>query len=116
QSRKVKEIIDKVNYIHSLDRLSLVKEINKRASDKVRCFIQVNVSGEATKHGMTPDDVIPFIQKLKDHPNIQVVRLMTMAPHTEDPEDARPVFRRLRTLRDKIQAKDFGHAPCTQLS
>lgn len=116
QSRKVKEIIDKVDYIHSLDRLSLAKEINKRAKGKVRCFIQVNVSGEVSKHGLAPDEVISFVEKLADYPNLEVVGLMTMAPHSEDPEDTRPVFRHLRELRDEVRSNHFGHAPCHHLS
>lgn len=116
QSRKVKEIIDKVDYIHSLDRLSLAREIDKRSKEKVSCFIQVNVSGEASKHGLTPDELIPFIEKLADYPRIGVAGLMTMAPHAEDPESTRPVFRRLRELRDRVQLKKFGHASCSQLS
>ncbi|MFE7152796.1 YggS family pyridoxal phosphate enzyme, partial [Heyndrickxia sporothermodurans] len=61
QTRKVKNIIDKVAYIHSLDRLSLAEEINKRAEKQISCFIQVNVSGEDSKHGINPEDVISFI-------------------------------------------------------
>lgn len=116
QSRKVKDIIDKVDYIHSLNRLSPAKEIEKRAEGNVRCLIQVNVSGETSKHGLNPDDVIPFIRELADFGHIEIAGLMTMAPHTTDPEDARPIFRSLRMLRDRVQAENFGHAPCRHLS
>lgn len=116
QSRKVKDIIDKVDFIHSLDRLSLAKEINKRASKPVDCFIQVNVSGEETKHGLNPDEVLPFIQEIEKYPNVHIVGLMTMAPHTEDREVIRGVFQKLAHLRDEIQAKNYQHAPCPFLS
>lgn len=116
QSRKVKHIIDKVDYIHSLDRLSLAKEIQKRSDKPVNCFLQVNVSGEATKHGLASNDVLPFIKSLAAYPNVRVVGLMTMAPHEEDAEQTRPVFRRLRQLRDDIQSASLSHAPCTELS
>lgn len=53
QTRKVKQIIDKVSYIHSLDRHSLAVEIDKRADKPVNCFVQVNVSGEESKHGIS---------------------------------------------------------------
>src|SRR3954449_13533251 len=63
QTRKVKNIIDKVDYIHSLDRLSLAQEINKRANRKIKCLVQVNVSGEDSKHGMATDQVRDFIEQ-----------------------------------------------------
>lgn len=116
QSRKVKEVIDHVDYIHSLDRRSLAKEINKRADKNTKCFVQVNVSGEESKHGISPDNVIPFIESLNEFSNIQVIGLMTMAPHIKDHDEIRGVFRRLRDLRDTVQKSSFAHAPCTELS
>lgn len=116
QSRKVKEIIDHVDYIHSLDRRSLAKEINKRASRKMKCFVQVNVSGEESKHGLTPDNVMPFVESLENYPNIEVVGLMTMAPHIKDAEEIRTVFQRLKELQLLIQKRSFSHAPCKELS
>ncbi|AGT31447.1 hypothetical protein M493_05745 [Geobacillus genomosp. 3] len=116
QSRKVKEIIDKVDYIHSLDRLSLAKEIEKRAVRPVKCFVQVNVSGEATKHGLSPDETVPFIEQLRSFSHIEVVGLMTMAPHIEDEAVLRTCFRQLRALKERVQALRLAHAPCTELS
>ncbi|MFD2628305.1 YggS family pyridoxal phosphate-dependent enzyme [Oceanobacillus kapialis] len=116
QSRKVKDIIHQVDVIHSLDRLSLAKEINKRAQQTVDCFIQVNVSKEESKHGLSPEEVLPFLEKLRDHQKIQVVGLMTMAPHTEDETVVRQVFKRLAELKEQVQEKGYEHAPCTYLS
>lgn len=116
QSRKVKEVIDQVSMIHSLDRKSLAKEIHKRASEPVPCFIQVNVSGEESKHGVEPDEVENFVDLLKSYENIKVVGLMTMAPHTDNEEQLRGVFRKLRALRDIIRDKQLTHAPCEYLS
>ncbi|TGB04992.1 YggS family pyridoxal phosphate-dependent enzyme [Halobacillus salinus] len=116
QSRKVKDVIDQVSMIHSLDRKSLAKEINKRASQPVPCFIQVNVSGEESKHGLAPDDVEEFVDLMKNYENIQVVGLMTMAPHTDNEEQLRGNFRKLRALRDIIRDKHLPHAPCESLS
>jgi PLP dependent protein len=116
QTRKVKNIIDKVEYIHSLDRLSLAEEINKRASRKIKCFIQVNVSGEESKHGLEPQDVNEFIESLRQYPNIIVEGLMTMAPFTDDEKLLRSCFRKLRELRDQIMSLQLEFAPCTELS
>ncbi|PKR86981.1 YggS family pyridoxal phosphate-dependent enzyme [Heyndrickxia camelliae] len=116
QSRKVKNIIDKVSYIHSLDRISLAVEINKRATRKIPCFVQVNVSKEESKHGISADSVINFIQELKSFENIQVVGLMTMAPLSEDENVIRDTFRGLKQLQKDIQALKLEYAPCQELS
>jgi PLP dependent protein len=116
QTRKVKNIIDIVDYIHSLDRLSLASEINKRAKRRINCFVQVNVSGEESKHGLSPSEVIPFIKSLKDYQNIVVVGLMTMAPNTGDESILRDCFRTLKTLQLQVLEQEYEHAPCTELS
>jgi len=116
QTRKVKNIIDKVDYIHSLDRLSLAEEINKRAQQKVKCLIQVNVSGEESKHGLSPEQAITFIKSLKPYEHISVEGLMTMAPFTNDEKILRGCFQKLRELRDQVLALHLDFAPCTQLS
>jgi PLP dependent protein len=116
QSRKVKNIIDKVDYIHSLDRLSLAKEIHTRARQKVKCFVQVNVSEEESKHGLHIEETVSFIQSLEPYTNIEVVGLMTMAPFTEDRELIRNCFRTLKQLQQEVQALNLAYAPCTELS
>ncbi len=116
QTRKVKGIINEIDYLHALDRLKLAKEIEKRAEHVVKCFVQVNVSGEESKHGMSPDDVIPFIQELKDFKHIEIVGLMTMAPLTEDKIKLRQYFNQLRLLKEKVQSLNLSYAPCTELS
>lgn len=116
QSRKVKDVVDKVVAIHSLDRMSLAKEINKRASKLMDCFVQVNVSGEATKHGLAPADLMPFIEKMRDFPNIHVIGLMTMAPYTDDEHVIRQTFKTLASLRDEVRDRQYAHAPCKYLS
>ncbi|ELK45063.1 YggS family pyridoxal phosphate-dependent enzyme [Halobacillus sp. ACCC02827] len=116
QTRKVKDIIDKVSVIHSLDRKSLAKEIHKRADKPVPCFVQVNISEEESKHGLQAQEVPAFIEAIKEYSNVRVVGLMTMAPHTDDEERLRGVFRQLRALRDRIRDKGYAHAPCEHLS
>ncbi|WP_194709703.1 YggS family pyridoxal phosphate-dependent enzyme [Radiobacillus deserti] len=116
QSRKVKDLIDKVDMIHSLDRMSLAKEIHKRATKSIDCFVQVNTSGEESKHGLHPDDVHSFIEKLAPYTNVRVVGLMTMAPHVDDESILRQTFSTLRALRDDINKKQLDYAPCSYLS
>ncbi|MDW0111855.1 YggS family pyridoxal phosphate-dependent enzyme [Sporosarcina saromensis] len=116
QSRKVKEVIHDIHCLHSLDRISLAKEIQKRASAPIDCFVQVNVSGEQSKSGVSPDELRAFLQQLATFDKIRVIGLMTMAPFTEDQDVLKSVFSSLRQLRDEMAAANMEHAPCTQLS
>lgn len=116
QTRKVKQILPYVDYIHSLDRMSLAEEINKRADKRVNCFVQVNVAEEEQKHGLKADEVLPFIESLKNTPNIYVVGLMTMAPFTQDEEVLRSTFKGLKQLQLQVQQMNLEYAPCTELS
>lgn len=116
QTRKVRDIINKIDYLHSLDRLSLAEEIQKRATGKVKCFVQVNVVDEQSKHGLTLGAVISFITQLAAYDKIEVVGLMTMAPATTDELVIRDCFSRLRGLQQKVLKLQLNHAPCAELS
>lgn len=116
QTRKVRQVIDHVAAIHSLDRLSLAEEIDKRSDRVIDCFVQVNVSGETSKHGLEKEEVIPFIENCRQYRHIRVIGLMTMAPFTEDEAVIRETFHALRELRDRVAANRFAHAPCNELS
>lgn len=119
QTNKVKNVIGKFAYIHSLDRLSLAQELDKKAAAadlNIRCFIQVNVSGEESKYGLEPEQLIPFVKALHSMPRLQVVGLMTMAPLTNEAEQTRPVFRGLRTLRDELNKLSITEQPIPHLS
>ncbi|WLR43613.1 YggS family pyridoxal phosphate-dependent enzyme [Bacillus carboniphilus] len=116
QSRKVKDVLPYVDYIHSLDRLSLAKEINKRSTKKVPCFVQVNTSGEESKHGLKPEDVVPFIRELEAFSKIKIVGLMTMAPYTDDEKRIRSCFQMLTSLKNEVQQLHLPYAPCEELS
>ncbi|RKN86878.1 YggS family pyridoxal phosphate-dependent enzyme [Paenibacillus ginsengarvi] len=105
QTNKVKDIVGKFTYVHSLDRLSLAKELDRQAAKSgaaIDCFIQVNVSGEETKYGLAPDQLLPFAEQLRDYPHLRIIGLMTMAPYETEAEETRPVFRGLRELRDNL--------------
>ncbi len=116
QTRKVRQIIDSIDVLHSLDRLHLAEEINKRTDRIIDCFIQVNISGEESKQGIAPEDVPSFLHEIGQYPAIRVIGLMTMAPLTEDTTRVREVFRSLKTLQEEVKAKKLSYAPCTELS
>lgn len=109
QTNKVKALLRgaPVRLVHSLDRPSLAVELDRQARRLglvQPVLVQVNVSGEATKAGVAPDELLPFLRLAAGLPGLRVEGLMTMAPPVRDPEEARPVFRRLRELRDEAAA------------
>lgn len=119
QTNKVKDVVGKFAYIHSLDRLSLAEAINKRAETLgivVPCFVQINVSGEETKFGLRPNDVLAFFAETSNMKHIKVVGLMTMAPHAENPEETRAVFRELREWRDRVKQLPYENVEAVELS
>lgn len=116
QTRKVKQVIDQIDYLHSLDRLSLAEEIEKRATRRVKCFLQVNVSGEESKHGLTKEQALDFVKQLEQFSKIEVVGLMTMAPFTEDETMIRQVFKQLKQLQQEVSQLNIPNVPCTELS
>ncbi|WP_145131736.1 YggS family pyridoxal phosphate-dependent enzyme [Paenibacillus sp. Y412MC10] len=119
QTNKVKDVAGKFEYIHSLDRFSLAKELEKVASARnleIKTFVQVNISGEDTKYGLEPEQAVPFLKELHQFPHIKVAGLMTMAPFEGEAEDTRPVFRGLRELRDDINRQAITREPLIDLS
>ncbi|WP_339311032.1 YggS family pyridoxal phosphate-dependent enzyme [Paenibacillus sp. FSL M7-0896] len=119
QTNKVKDVIGKFQYIHSLDRLSLARELHNKAEAAgldVKVFLQVNISGEDTKFGLAPEAVEDFLREIAPLDRVKVIGLMTMAPHEEDPEATRPVFRGLRELRDRLNLLGLTPEPIQELS
>lgn len=119
QTNKVKYIVDKVVLVHSLDRMSLARELNKRAqaaSRVVPVLVQVNIAQEETKFGLYRDEVIPFIEEVRTMPGLKIQGLMTIAPFTEDPETVRPVFRALKELAVEIDGLGYPEVEMQYLS
>ncbi len=109
QSNKVRHALELFDVIHSVDSLKLAEHIN-RVADAMgvnpRILLEVNVSGEKSKSGMRPEEVEGVIAAISaDCPRITVEGLMTMAPFSENKEDARPYFRKLRELRYTLEDK-----------
>lgn len=120
QTNKVKYIIDKAYMIHSLDRIALCEEIQKRAEkiDKImNCLVQVNISKEESKHGLEQEDVIDFIKEVSsNYPNIHIKGLMTMAPFIDDEEEIRKVFKGLKNLSLEIKDLNLSNVEMDTLS
>lgn len=117
QTNKVKSIIDKVYMIHSLDRISLCEEIQKRAKKDINCLVQVNITKEETKSGLYKEDVMNFIKCVsRNYPKIKIKGLMTMAPFTDDEDILRRTFRELKALSDTILSENIDSVSMDYLS
>lgn len=119
QRNKVKYIIDKVVLIHSLESLDLAKEINKRAlqhSMTANVLIELNIGQEESKFGLNEDSVYDFVKSMEQFANIKVLGLMTVAPFSENPEDVRWVFRKMKEIFDKISEMKLANTEMKYLS
>ena len=109
QKNKVKYIIDKVSLIHSVDTLSLLEEIDKRASKIGKIMdvlLEVNSGREESKGGIMPEDVCDFYEKAKEYKSVRVRGLMTMAPRCDTKEEYMKYFTLTRELFDKLFSDD----------
>ena len=116
QRRKVKLIINEIDYFHALDSLRLAQEIQKRAEHQINCFIEVNVSGEESKHGIQPKELPSFIEELEGLDKINVIGLMTMAPYEASQQEVHDIFSTLKRLQESMKKLNLQYAPCTELS
>jgi pyridoxal phosphate enzyme, YggS family len=119
QTNKAKYVVTLFDYVHSVDRLELAQELDKRAgliNRKINILIEVNVSGEESKNGIPADDAPALFKQIAGLENLAVRGLMTMAPYSNDPENARPYFSALRNLRDNISRQQISGIQMEELS
>lgn len=119
QSNKVKYIINEVKLIHSLDRLSLAKEIDKRAKEHnmvVNTLLQINIAEEETKFGLKSSEVIPFIEEIQKFTNLRIKGLMTIAPFTDDKKLLRNVFKTMVNFKKDITIRKYENVSMDYLS
>ncbi len=119
QTNKAKYAVRLFDMIHSVNRLDLAQELDKRANAagmRMPVLMEINVSGEATKSGVPLKEAMPLIKQMSRFRNLNVQGLMTMPPWFDDPEDARPYFAALRELRDGIIREGIEEVTMKELS
>lgn len=116
QTRKVREIVDKIDCLHSLDNTTLAIELNKRLTKPLDCFVQVNISEEPSKQGVPAGKVKAFVKSLEKYPNIRVVGLMCIGKMTYDNDILEEEFSKMHELQQEIEEMYYDHAPCDRLS
>jgi pyridoxal phosphate enzyme (YggS family) len=120
QSNKSAKAAELFHAIDSVDSLRLAERLNSAAEangKKLRVLIEINVGGEDAKAGLAPEspEITQILEAASRLTNIEIQGLMTVPPFTEDPEGARPYFRRLRELRDEL-ARQYRHVNLAELS
>jgi pyridoxal phosphate enzyme (YggS family) len=111
QTNKVKKIIGKVSLIHSLDSWPLAVAVSRTACEAgivSRALMQVNVAGEETKYGLSPEEAEDFAIEAAGLPGLELCGLMAIAPECEDPEEVRYVFRQTRELAKELKDNIHG--------
>ncbi len=108
QTNKAKTVTGLFAIIHSVDSVRLAQALSRRAREPLPILLEVNVAQEASKFGFTPREATSALRSIADLPNLEVRGLMTVAPQTDQPESVRPVFRRLRELRDELGLRELS--------
>ena len=117
QSNKCRDAVHFFEMIQSVDSLDLALEIDKwaeKSAKRMPVLLEVNVAGEANKFGLSPEQLLAQLKEINALSRLEIYGLMTLAPWTPEPENVRPVFRRLRELR--AECEQILGAPLTQLS
>jgi pyridoxal phosphate enzyme (YggS family) len=108
QTNKAKTALGLFDIIHSVDTPHLAEALSRRAPGPVPVFLEVNVAGEPSKHGFPPAELAGASQAIARLPNLDLRGLMTVAPLVADPEEVRPVFRRLREMARALSLRELS--------
>ena len=103
QRNKAHLVLDKIDYLHSLDSLELVKTINKYRLSPLNCFVEVSINLEENKNGVPYYEVKDFIKECLKYPNVNIVGLMMMAVANSSEESLHNQFRKLKELKDDLE-------------
>ena len=116
QSRKIKDVVNKIDCLHSLCKLPTAMELDSRLDKTLDCFIQVNISEDPSKSGIAPTKVKAFIKQLSMCKNIRVIGLMCIAKMTFEDEVLINEFSKMQKLQKEIESLGLDYAPCHELS
>ncbi|MDD3999963.1 MAG: YggS family pyridoxal phosphate-dependent enzyme [Bacilli bacterium] len=116
QTRKIRDIVNKIECLHSLDKISLAVELDKKLIKPLDCFVQVNISEEVNKGGVPVNKVKTFVKQLEKYSKIRVIGLMCIAKMTFDDEVLKKSFAKMKKLKEDIESMNLPYAPCHELS
>lgn len=116
QRKNFKHLLGHCQWLDTLDSLELAETIERRSLEPINTLVQINIADETSKSGIAPEQLLPFLQSIRDFNKIKVLGMMCLPPFFEDPEQSRPYFQQMRTLLQSANAaKNFPHQ-LTELS
>lgn len=116
QSRKIKDVANKIDCLHSLEKLSVALELDKKLEKPLDCFIQINISEEPNKQGIPLNKLKTFVKSLGKCSKIRIIGLMCIAKMTYDNEVLEEQFSKMQKAKEEIEAMNLDYAPCHELS
>ncbi|NOZ13531.1 MAG: YggS family pyridoxal phosphate-dependent enzyme [Acidobacteria bacterium] len=119
QRNKARAAAGIFDVIHSIDSVELAEKLNLELEKKIRkisCFIQIKLSPEETKTGISPDKLTPLVERILNLNHLNLIGLMGIPPYTPNPEDSAPYFRKLRQIRDNLNREILHSSPIHELS
>lgn len=114
QTNKVKKMINKIDYLHSLNSIKLASFIDKYRTSPLKCFLEINLTGSVTKTGINLSEVENTLEEIKKYSNVNVIGLMTMTESFMNDTEKEQIFIQLTNLRNKLN--DLGYINITELS
>ena len=119
QSNKAKKAGARFDVVHSIDDVALIAKLDEAAiaaDRRVEVFVQVDLAGEATKHGAREHELLPIFEAARSAQAVRVVGLMLLPPAADDPEESRPFFRQVREVRERLRDRGVDASLLTELS
>jgi len=116
QTRKIKDIANRISCLHSLDKLSTAMELDKKLTSPLDCFVQVNISEEPNKQGIPANRVKTFIKQLENLSKIRIIGLMCIAKLTFEEMFLKKSFLKMQKLKEEVEKLGLPYAPCHELS
>lgn len=114
QTNKVKNMINKVSYLHSLNSYKLATFIEKYRNERLKCFLEINLTNSATKTGIKKDEILHFLNDIKDFKKVDVIGLMTMTEPNQTDDEKLKVFNELNRIKNELN--DLGYNNIKELS
>jgi len=119
QTNKAKKAVELFDFIQSVDSQRIAQEISRRASQMGKVMdvlVEINTSGEETKFGINPEEALSFIKSISDLPGIKVRGVMTIGLFSDNPEDTRPCFKKLKAIFDQLKSENIPYVEMKYLS
>lgn len=116
QKNKINRILKNFDFIESVDGVKSLEHIHKRVSDGIEVFIEINIGDEKNKSGFTIDGLMKALNYISQLDRVKITGLMALPPFSDDPEEVRPYFKKVRELKDELNGMNLSNFDIKHLS